>query len=193
MHGGIPDTNLSQPQGPSFFLFVWDCPAAVCYLKVPLCLMLISVVFVLYYSYTLCLWMLRFQRFETMDKMPRQSFCPGAGQMVAALPIGFTPGEEWKSSPGARNQQKAPELLHWECSRKSEDRKSEALPHVLPVASGPPVSPQHPQSRGTCTRCCSPALHEAQGTPWAAVKFSLVKHSQDTILFKARFNVYEYI
>lgn len=72
--------------------------------------------------------------------------------------------------------------------RKTEGRKSEVLPHPLLVASGPSVSP-FPGPGPAPT-----ALHEAQGSPSAAVKFNfLVKHSQDTILFKARFGVYEYI
>lgn len=32
--------------------------------------------------------------------------------------------------------------------RKTEGRKSEALPHAILVASGPPVSLQHPQCKG---------------------------------------------
>lgn len=119
----LTPTCLSHRAHLFFYLLVWDCPVAVCYLKVPLCLMLISVIFVLYYSYTLCLWMLKFQRFETMDKMPWQSICPGVGQMVVALPIGFTLGEGWKSSPGAWNQQKAPKLLHWERLQKKWGQK----------------------------------------------------------------------
>lgn len=75
---GIPDSNLSQPRGP-FFFSVWDCPAAVCYVKVPFCLMLISVIFVLYYSFTLCLWMMRLLRFERMDVAPLAKHLPRSG------------------------------------------------------------------------------------------------------------------
>lgn len=60
LDGGILDSNLDQPWGLSFWGFFCNSPETVCDFAVPFCLMLISVIFVVYYSYTLCLQMLSF-------------------------------------------------------------------------------------------------------------------------------------
>lgn len=89
--------------------------------------------------------MVRFWGFERMDKNLWQSMCPDGGSPSHRIPS----GGKMEICPWSMKSTKK----HTSCCtdgvcRKTEDRKSEALPHSLLMASGPPMSPQHPQCEG---------------------------------------------
>lgn len=163
-----------------FFFFIWDCPETECDFAVPFCLMLISVIFVVYYSYTLCLQMLSFIVLKIWENrqhpLAEHRSREWDGWMVGALPTGLTLGGRMEICPRNMKLTKSPPAA----ALRMSDRKTEyqeiwssaqrSTPHGFWHSCEPPTSP--PRGIVSCMHCCMAALYgRAQDALWAALKF----------------------
>lgn len=163
--------------GPVFLGFFCNCPETVRDFAVPFCLMLISVIFVVYYSYTLCLQMLSFLVLKIWEngQHPLAEHLPRSGTDGGSPSQRTRAGGKGGDLPSEHEtNKKAHQQLQWGClTEKLKMRKSEALPHLLPAASGTPMSPQHAHCKGPFLAATAACQH-CMGGPRCSLNNTLM-------------------